>query len=159
LKTYLYKTEQFLPTDIGYAWDFFSSPKNLSLITPASLDFKILSQLEDEEIYEGMIIDYTVRPLFGISVRWKTEICAIEKPLYFTDRQLTGPYSVWIHTHTFIEENNGITMIDEVVYQLPLGIIGKIMHALFVKKRIEGIFEYRKLALQKIFVTHDCISN
>ena len=74
MKTYYYKAEQFLPTDIQTAWDFFSSAKNLAVITPPELDFKILTDLGDKGIYEGMIIDYTVKPVLGIPLHWKTEI-------------------------------------------------------------------------------------
>lgn len=67
-----YKTEQFLPIELSKAWQFFSTPKNLSRITPPEMDFKIQTQLHDDEVYEGMIIDYTVRPLFGIPMHWRT---------------------------------------------------------------------------------------
>jgi ligand-binding SRPBCC domain-containing protein len=155
LKTYLYKAEQFLPTGIDKAWDFFSAAKNLAVITPPDLDFNILTDLDGQEIYEGMIIDYTVKPLLGVRVHWKTEICDVQRPLYFTDRQLKGPYKTWIHTHTFIKKENGIVMKDEITYQLPFGFIGTIAHSLLVKKRIEKIFEFRRTVLHKIFITHE----
>lgn len=159
MKTYLYRTEQFLPTDINRAWDFFSTAKNLALITPANLDFNILTDLDGEEIHEGMVIDYTVKPLFGIRVNWKTEICDVQKPLYFTDRQLKGPYKTWVHTHTFIKKAGGVIMKDEIKYQLPFGFIGTITHSLLVKKRIEKIFEFRRAVLHKIFVTNEHVIN
>ena len=150
MQMYQYKTEHWLPISIGEAWKFFSSPKNLSLITPPELDFKILSSL-DSETYEGMIIDYKVKPLLGIVVRWQTEIIKVEPGKYFTDRQVRGPYKVWEHTHTFTESNGGVLMHDEVQYELPLSFIGNIAHHLFVRGRIEGIFNYRKKALNKMF--------
>lgn len=42
------------------------------------MEFKILTALHGEEIYEGMKIDYTVKPLLGIKVRWQTEICRVD---------------------------------------------------------------------------------
>ena len=146
-----YSTEQFLSTDIDTAWNFFSSAKNLSAITPPGMDFRILSELAEKDIYEGMLIDYTVKPLFGIPVRWKTQIKKIKKPQMFSDIQLKGPYKSWEHTHIFIEKENGILMHDEVKYEMPLGIIGEIANALIVRKKIEKIFAYRKQELQKIF--------
>ena len=58
-----YKTQLWLPISTGEAWSFFSSPKNLALITPPDMDFKILSSV-GADVYEGMIIDYKVKPLF-----------------------------------------------------------------------------------------------
>ncbi|MEJ7779689.1 MAG: SRPBCC family protein [Daejeonella sp.] len=148
---YNYRTEQFLPVDIDTAWDFFSSAKNLAVITPPEMSFKILTDLNDLEVYEGMLIDYTVKPLFGIPLKWQTEICKVNRPSLFTDRQGKGPYSVWEHTHTFIEQNNGVLMKDEVNYKLPFGFLGDIANYLVVKKKIAGIFEYREKALNRIF--------
>jgi ligand-binding SRPBCC domain-containing protein len=147
-----YKAEQFLPINKKQAWDFFSSPKNLSVITPPELDFIILTDLKEIAIYEGMKIDYTVRPLLGIAVRWQTEICKVDNQNYFTDKQVIGPYKVWEHTHTFKEVNNGILMYDIVNYKLPFGIIGNLVNAILVKRKIESIFEYRKQKLESIFI-------
>lgn len=151
MKVYYFRAEQFLNTDIGTAWNFFSSAKNLAKITPPELDFKILTQLDDKDIYEGMLIEYTVKPLFGIPLHWQTEIWKINKPEKFTDKQLKGPYKIWEHTHQFIQQENGILMKDEVKYQLPFGVIGQLAHSLIVKKKIERIFSYRKEILNKIF--------
>ena len=150
-KTYQYKTEQFLPISVNEAWSFFSSAKNLAIITPPELDFKILTALDDSEIYTGMLLDYILKPLWGIPARWQTVIDAVDKPVLFTDRQLKGPYALWEHTHRFIEKPNGVLMKDTVNYQLPFGIIGRIAHAVLIRQKIENIFTYRKAVLQKMF--------
>ncbi len=146
-----FKTFQFLPISNKRAWDFFSSAKNLSVITPPEMDFNILTQNLPEEIYEGMKIDYTVKPLLGIKMKWQTEISKVDQNFSFTDRQLIGPYKTWIHTHTFYPQKGGILMKDVVDYELPLGNLGNIMHWLIVRNKIENIFVFRKLALEKLF--------
>ena len=151
MSTFYYRTEQFLPVDLNTAWDFFSSAKNLALITPPELDFKILTDLNGQEIHEGMLIDYTVRPLFGIPLRWQTEICKVEKPYLFTDRQLKGPYKMWEHTHSYEKVDNGILMKDEVKYQLPMGFLGDLVNSVIVKKKVEEIFTFRKQVLETMF--------
>lgn len=148
---YTFKSEQFLKTDIATAWDFFSSAKNLARITPPEMGFKIHTQLDNKEVYEGMIIDYTVRPLLGIPLKWQTEICKVSKPHLFTDRQVKGPYSLWEHTHRFMEKDNGILIQDEVKYQLPLGKVGVIAHILVVRDKIKKIFKFREETLNKLF--------
>jgi ligand-binding SRPBCC domain-containing protein len=151
--THQYKSEVFLPVDIITAWDFFSSAKNLAKITPPEMDFKILTELGDTEVYEGMIIDYTVKPLFGLALKWQTEICIVTKPSCFTDRQVKGPYSLWEHTHSFSELDGGVLMKDEVKYKLPLGFVGDLVNYLIVEKKITNIFKYREGALNRIFKT------
>ncbi|MEO9022065.1 MAG: SRPBCC family protein [Ginsengibacter sp.] len=151
MSIYYYNAEQFLPINIDEAWNFFSSAKNLSVITPPEMGFKIITDLDNKQIYEGMLIEYTVKPLFGIPLHWQTEIFKVNKPQIFADRQLKGPYKAWEHTHTFIEKENGVLMHDQVKYQLPFGMIGRITHSLLVRKKIENIFIYRRKALEKIF--------
>ncbi|MEO6820303.1 MAG: SRPBCC family protein [Ginsengibacter sp.] len=151
MKIYYFRASHFLPTDINTAWNFFSSANNLATITPPELDFKILTDLGNKGIYEGMLIDYTVKPLLGIPLHWKTEIQKIDKPFMFMDKQLKGPYKIWEHTHHFTEKENGVLMEDEVKYQLPFGFIGEIAHSIIVRKKIEGIFDFRRKTLDKIF--------
>jgi ligand-binding SRPBCC domain-containing protein len=148
---YYFKTEHLLPISIEMAWSFFSSAKNLALITPPEMEFKILTKLDDKEIYEGLLIDYTVKPVLGIPLNWQTEIFKVDKPHSFADRQLKGPYKIWEHTHTFIQKENGTLMIDELKYQIPLGILGDLAHSIFVKKKVAEIFKFRERALEKIF--------
>lgn len=152
MSQFQHKTEQFLPIEINKAWDFFSSPKNLARITPPELDFNILTQTDEEkEIYEGMLIEYTVKPLFGIPVKWKTKITKVDKPNKFTDDQQKGPYKKWEHTHTFYEKDNGVLMTDLVIYELPFGLLGDLVHKLLVRKKVAHIFAYRKEVLKKMF--------
>ncbi len=151
MNSFHFTTSQFLPVDISKAWAFFSSPHNLPLITPPELNFKILTEEKKDEIFEGMLIDYKVTPLFGIPLNWQTRIDKMKKLKYFTDKQIKGPYKLWEHNHYFTQYRNGVLMKDEVKYQLPFGVVGKIAHSLLVRKKIEKIFEYRKTILENIF--------
>ncbi len=146
-----YKTELWLPVNIRRAWDFFSSPMNLSRITPPDLDFKVTTPELSNRIYDGMLINYSVKPLFGIEMKWTTQIVNVSEENYFTDKQLKGPYKLWEHTHYFEEKNGGVLMSDVVNYQLPFGIIGLLLHRLMVRSRIESIFKYRTNTLNKLF--------
>lgn len=151
MKDYQLHTEQFLPISLDKAWSFFSSPQNLSKITPPELKFKIESNLQQADIHNGMNIRYTVSPLLGIPLTWVTEITQVNQPSSFTDRQIAGPYKKWEHTHTFVPVENGVMMYDLVKYQLPFSFLGKFAHWLFVRKKIETIFYYRKEVLTSIF--------
>ena len=149
---YKLQREQYLPISPEKAWDFFSSPKNLAKITPPDLGFKIVSGATEDTMREGQIIEYIVKPLLHIPIRWKSRIENVEKPGHFKDIQLVGPYKVWEHSHHFVAVEGGVKMIDQLNYQLPAGIFGRLMHFLFVRKRIEFIFEYRFAVLEKLFV-------
>ncbi len=149
---YKLRREQFLPISTDKAWDFFSSPANLAKITPPGMGFKIVSGADDSDIIEGQIIEYIVKPVFRIPLRWKTKILDVNKPNCFKDTQLSGPYTKWEHSHRFIPVEGGIKMFDEVDYKLPGGVLGRFMHWLFIRQKIEFIFDYRFKILHKTFV-------
>jgi ligand-binding SRPBCC domain-containing protein len=143
--------EQQLVCNLDTAWAFFSSPMNLSEITPKDMGFVVISDCDRQEIFEGMIIDYLVSPVLRFPLKWKTKITQVEKKISFTDFQLKGPYAYWNHFHEFIPNEKGVLMKDTVDYELPLGILGTIVHGIFVKTKLEQIFDYRYQALEELF--------
>lgn len=145
------KREQQLYCDLETAWKFFSSANNLSEITPKDMNFIVRTKLEDDEIYKGMIIYYYVSPLLGIKMNWQTEITQVSFQKNFTDFQNKGPYKLWNHFHEFIPNEKGVLMKDTIDYELPMGFLGEIAHQLFVKKKLDHIFEYRNTVLEKMF--------
>jgi ligand-binding SRPBCC domain-containing protein len=115
------------------------------------MNFLVLSDIKDESIFEGMEIDYTVSPVLGIPMKWKTVISQVENYKSFTDFQKEGPYKHWNHFHEFIPDENGILMKDTVDYELPLGILGRVAHRLFVKEKLRSIFDFRYSVLNDLF--------
>lgn len=149
--THTFKSTQFLKTDIHTCWDFFSSPENLKKITPDHMGFDILSKSRDTDVYQGMIINYIVRPLFNIPTHWTTEITHVKAPFYFVDEQRVGPYKMWHHEHHFIEKENGVEMIDIISYALPMGFLGDWVHPFLVRPKLKQIFDYRSEFLEEYF--------
>lgn len=150
MKYRLYR-EQQLSCDIDQAWQFFSSPLNLSRITPEDMGFMVTSELPGGGIFEGMLIDYTVSPILGIPLKWRTKITQVAPLKSFTDFQVQGPYKYWNHFHEFIPNADGVMMKDTVDYELPLGILGNMAHRIFVKKKLERIFDFRYRVLAQLF--------
>jgi len=151
MKVFELNRVQFLPIGVDEAWSFFSAPSNLAVITPPEMGFVVHTLLDGKPIYNGMRIDYTVRPLLGIPMRWRTEITGVDAPGLFTDRQEVGPYSLWEHTHTFEPVPGGVKMTDHVKYALPLGVLGVMMHSVLVKDKLKRIFDFRKDKLTELF--------
>jgi len=143
--------EQQLHCDIETAWRFFSSPANLAKITPGDMNFVTLPGYKHEEIFEGMIIDYTVSPILKIPLKWRTRISQVQLNRSFTDFHEKGPYKYWNHYHEFIPNKEGVLMKDTVEYELPFGILGSIAHRVFVKKKLADIFDFRYGVLEKLF--------
>ncbi len=149
MKLYKLHTKQIINSSLDKAWDFFSDPKNLSKITPPKMGFIIKSELP-EKMYAGMLIEYTVKPILNIPMKWVTQITHVDEPHFFIDEQRFGPYKFWHHQHIFREVKGGIEMEDIVHYGLPFGILGRMVHPLIVKPQLEGIFNYRKEFLKDL---------
>ena len=145
------KNSQIIRASIGHAWEFFSDPRNLAKITPPELDFTILTVLP-ERVHPGMMIEYRVRPLLGIPVRWLTEITHVEEGKFFVDEQRIGPYRIWHHEHHFRQlDGDNIEVTDRVTYVLPFGPLGDLIHPFLVKPQLAKIFAFREKAVGEFF--------
>ncbi len=145
------ESSQIIHASIERAWDFFSDPRNLSKITPTELDFTVLSKLP-ERIHSGMMIEYRVRPLLGIPVRWLTEITHVEAGRFFVDEQRIGPYHIWHHEHHFKPlDDERVEITDRVTYVLPFSPFGDLAHPFLVKPQLAKIFAFREKAVNELF--------
>lgn len=134
---------------------FFADAHNLEAITPPFLNFHVVTPTPID-MRAGTLIDYHLR-LFGVPFRWRTEIESFDAPRRFVDRQLCGPYALWHHTHTFETvaasrdgEPEQTEMTDVVRYRLPLGPLGWAAHALFVRRTLRRIFDYRAEKIREL---------
>ena len=115
------------------------------------MNFTITSKELPEKIYPGMLISYTVSPLLRIPMTWLAEITQVEEQELFIDEQRMGPYKMWHHQHFLEEIHQGVLMKDIVSYIPPLGIVGSLANRLIIIPKLEEIFAYRKVALDKKF--------
>ena len=150
MKIFKLKYSQKLPISLNEAWDFLSSPNNLELITPKSMDFNI-TDWDRKKAYPGQIIQYTVKPILGIKINWVTEITHIRAKEYFVDEQRFGPYTFWHHKHFIKEIEGGVIMEDVIHYKPPFGLIGVLLNFLFINSKLNSIFKHRELELIKTF--------
>ena len=143
--------EQFLPVSREEAWSFFSSPRNLNAITPPELGFRIVHQ-PGEAMYDGQIIEYRVKIAPLVWIPWVTEIKAVVEGRSFIDEQRSGPYRFWHHRHTFEDApGGGVLMRDLIHYAVGMGPFGEIAHALFVRRKLDDIFAFRRRILAERF--------
>lgn len=141
---------QFLAIPLDEAWQFFSDPSRLPEITPPWLNLKPTSKLPSK-MHPGLIVTYNVAPVPGVRVLWVTEITQVVDGALFVDEQRAGPYRFWHHQHHFRAAAGGTEMRDIIHYTLPFGLAGDLLGRRTVRQKVEGIFEYRREALERIF--------
>lgn len=107
------------------------------------MGFTVKSEAHGREIYPGQIIEYSLKPMLGIQVYWMTEITHVQEGSFFVDEQRYGPYSLWHHQHHFKEVPGGVEMTDLIHYRIPLGWLGDLANSLFVRQKLDKLFNYR----------------
>ncbi len=148
---HLLEREIVLNANPNKVWEFLATPANLNELTPPDLQFRILSEVPDK-MYQGLTILYEIQiPIFG-KHRWLTEIKHIREGTFFVDEQRVGPYKLWYHQHQLESyEIKKTRMVDRVFYRMPFGVVGTLVHEIWVKKMLKEIFDYRALRLKELF--------
>jgi ligand-binding SRPBCC domain-containing protein len=146
---YVIERVQLIERPLGEVFAFFADAYNLERITPTFLHFKVLTP-PPIAMQSGALIDYQIR-LYGVPMRWRTEIEEFTPGVRFVDRQLKGPYKLWHHTHSFHETKDGTVMIDRVRYQTPYGLFGAMARRMLVTRTLDQIFDYRYRSIAGIF--------
>ena len=144
--------EIILNAKVETVWEFMATPANLNELTPPDLHFQIVSKLPNK-MHNGLTILYAIQiPLFG-KQRWLTEIKHIREGEYFVDEQRIGPYRLWYHEHSIEPVGDKQTrMIDRVSYQLPFGLLGRLVHQFWVKSMLGNIFDYRARRISELLI-------
>ncbi len=140
---------QFIKRDLNKVFEFFSKAENLEAITPDWLHFKI-RKTSTPEIQNGTLIDYSLK-IHGIPVHWQSKIESWTPPHSFRDIQIKGPYKKWDHTHRFESFKDGTLIQDDIIFDLPAGLFGKLFAGSFVRRDVESIFSFRKKKIREIF--------
>lgn len=140
------RRELWLPAPIEEVFAFFSDPGNLATITPPRMHFRMTTPTPIQ-MRAGLLLDYQLK-VFGVPIRWQSEITQWEPPFRFVDEQRKGPYRLWHHAHEFVAKDGGTLALDHVRYAVPFDFIA---HPLFVLPDLNRIFDFRRQKLQERF--------
>ena len=142
------ETEQWVPRPVREVFAFFADPRNLARITPPFLNFRILA-VSTPTLESGTRIDYRLS-VHGVPVRWQSLIRDWSPNQSFVDVQTRGPYRRWEHTHEFVAHDGGTVIRDRVVYELPLGGLGRLVAGSWVDGDLAKIFAYRRATVREL---------
>lgn len=131
-----------MPASAKALYDFHARPDALQRLTPPWENAKVIEQTGGiEQIGSRVKIQLRVGP---ITQTWTAEHAACEPGLMFRDVMISGPFRLWQHTHLFVPEGeNSSWLEDRVVYEFPLGRIGRLFAGGYTRRRLQRMFEYR----------------
>ncbi|HJT49209.1 MAG TPA: SRPBCC family protein [Nitrososphaeraceae archaeon] len=137
---------------IERVWHFYTDVRHLEIITPKEMDLKII-KTTSENIAQGQEIWVSGKVFEAMKIRravtWHSKIAFLKKYEYI-DEMLEGPFKKWRHLHEFhdIIDGKQTEIIDDVEFELPYGILGKLFEG-YAYKQLQNTFEYRKIATVK----------
>jgi ligand-binding SRPBCC domain-containing protein len=134
---------------IERVWHFYTDVKHLEIITPKEIELKII-RTTHQNIVQGQEIwvSGNIFEKMGRRMKWHSKITYLKSHEYI-DEMLSGPFKKWRHLHWFHNiEGKQTEIIDEVEFELPYGILGKLFDG-YAYKQLQNIFEYRKIATIK----------
>jgi ligand-binding SRPBCC domain-containing protein len=75
---------------------------------------------------------------------WHSVITSI-RVYEYVDVMLSGPFKRWKHVHKFFYdiEQNQTEVVDEVEFELPYGLVGKMLEG-FASNQLRKIFDHRR---------------
>lgn len=120
---------------------FHELPDAFERLMPPWENGKILQKANISEIGSRAIVEIKI---FGlIPQKWVAEHTKYEPPRMFEDVQISGPFAKWRHQHLVLPHETGAILRDEIEYEPPFWIFGKIAAPFAVLPKLEKMFQYR----------------
>lgn len=168
-----YNAIQWVPYPVELVFAFFANPSNLPHLLPAWQHARIESsrliappprplaadpalRFQSPAAGPGSEVVLSFRPVRGLPFRaqWLARITEFFWMSHFVDEIITGPFAYWRHRHGAVRETregtDGTLVTDDVEYELPMGRLGEIAHAPFVRPQLDSLFAYRQKRLLEI---------
>ncbi len=126
---------------------FLADPANFARLTPPSLRVTLLTPRR--VVGAGTVLEFRLRWL-GVPLRWRAYFREWDPPYRFMAVQVRGPLARWEHRHRFLAEADATLLEDRIVYRLPLGPLGRLLHALLVRRQVAAVWRYRTRRLREL---------
>lgn len=110
-----YRHKFRVPASVERVAEFHRRSASMAAITPPPIVVKM--RRSPAVLAEGNEMTFTMW-LGPLPIHWLARIEAVSAA-GFTDRQLRGPFTEWVHQHTFVAvDENTTDVLDEVTFQL-----------------------------------------
>ncbi|MBK7705722.1 MAG: SRPBCC family protein [Acidobacteria bacterium] len=126
---------------------FHERPDAFELLVPPWENARIIEKADISKIGSRAIIE---TKLFGVvPVRWVAEHTAYDPPRMFEDVQISGPFASWRHKHIVLPHADGAVLRDEIEFEPPMWIFGRLAAPYAIIPKLEKMFAYRHEATRR----------
>lgn len=141
MKPELFIKRSRIPASAETVFAWHKLPGALERLTPP---WEHVQVLEDSGSLEDGARVVLVTKLGPFRLKWVAEHRDYQEGRQFRDVQVSGPFAVWDHTHTFEPDGpQACWLEDRIEYALPGGYLGKMLGGRVARKRLEKLFDYR----------------
>jgi ligand-binding SRPBCC domain-containing protein len=120
---------------------FHELPDALARLTPPWESARIIQAAQDLRVGSITIVETRILGIFRS--RWVARHTAYDPPRMFEDVQVSGPFHSWRHRHIVEPHERGALLRDEIEYEPPLSVIGRLFAPLLILPRLRRLFDYR----------------
>ncbi len=86
---------------------------------------------------------------FGVWQHFTSKITAFDPPRHFQDRMQRGAFRLFVHDHFFSESGEGTKMVDVLVFAAPLGVLGRIVEKLVLRRYLVRLLSARAAVIKE----------
>ncbi len=137
----VYTRRVALPVSAAEVWKWHEAPEAFGRLNPAWDPVEVVERSGGLGVGARTVIRMKLGP---VPQQWVAEHTACEDGRMFQDTQTSGPFSRWVHTHRFLDQPGGGSVLeDEVDYALPMGFLGQAFGGPFAQTTLQRLFDYR----------------
>jgi ligand-binding SRPBCC domain-containing protein len=138
----LFRRSIDIKAPVENVFTFHLDPANLERVSPPGSQTRVVS-VSVTPLRVGARV--TVRSVqMGMPVTLEAEIIALEENRMFEDQQVRGPFKSWRHRHLFEPIPDGTRLTDEVEFEVPGGLAGRLVGQGMVMAQMEKAFAHRQ---------------
>jgi len=134
-------SETVIAADAATVFAFHERPDAFELLLPPWQTSRIIQPPTSLRVGTRVILRTKIGPL------WQTieaEHVEYEAGRMFADRMTKGPFKSWLHRHIVTPlGDHESRLTDDITYELPLGVLGRVFGGGFARRELERLFEYR----------------
>jgi uncharacterized protein (TIGR01777 family) len=142
----IFEHKSFLDQDPAEVFAWHMRPGALERLTPPWEDVRIIQR--SGGIADGGTVTLGLRR-GPTELKWHVKHAGFQEGRSFRDEQIRGPFTRWVHTHSFEPgENGGCWVVDHVDWELPLGFAGQFLGGRSVDSELQRLFRFRHRRLR-----------
>ncbi len=87
---------------------------------------------------------------FGVWFTLTSRITGYDRPRYFQDSMISGPFARLVHDHHFEERDGKTVMTDRFLFESLFGPLGVLADRLFLENHLRGFIEHRNAVYREL---------